>query len=119
MNVLLAWHNQIELATLTSTAAYAATLPLTNLQNYLLPKVARTTSSAAFTITATAAALATVGCVFIANHNLGRLSTVRIKSYTGATLMDDSGVMAVYPQRSGTVVSAARTVLSSWTRKKT
>lgn len=107
MSVLLAWHNQIESATLTSDTTWTATLPITNLQNYLLPKVARTANNNPFTLTATFASAVTCGCVFIANHNLNRLSTIRIKTYNGATEKSDSGVMHVYPQRLNALVAAA------------
>lgn len=104
---ILAWHNQIESATLTSDTTWSATLPITNLQNYLLPKVARTINDTPFTLTATFASAVSVGCVFLANHNLGRLSTVQIKSYNGVTLVNDSGAMVVYPQRTNVVVPDA------------
>ncbi len=106
MSVLLAWHNQIENATLTSDATFVSTLPLANLKSYLLPKVARTTTNDPFTITATFAAAISVGCIFIVNHNLARLSTVQIKCYKDDLLVDDSDVMVVYPKVSGYVAQS-------------
>jgi hypothetical protein len=103
MSALLAWHNKIDNATLTSDATFVATLPLANLKSYVLPKVARTTDDNAFTITATFAS-SSVGCVAVANHTLGRTSQVQIKVYASATLVHDSGVLAVYPYKSGAIV---------------
>lgn len=113
MSIILGLNNQIETATLAAVDVVAATptvfettLPLTNLQNYILPKVARTTTDAAFTITATFAAAITAGVVMLSNHNISRLGKVRIKSYLSSVEVDDSGDLYVWPYVGGAIVSA-------------
>jgi hypothetical protein len=104
-NIILAWNNQIDNATLTSDVTFLAALPLNNLKTTPLSKVARTDSEPDCVITATFAALKSIGCVMLCNHNLSRLGTARIKLYNGVTLLEDSGVCYVYPAKSGAVVS--------------
>lgn len=114
MSIILGLNNQIESATLTAVDVVAATptvfettLPLTHLQNYILPKVARTTTDAALTLTATFSPAITAGVVMLANHNIGRLGKVRIKAYLSSIEVDDSGDLYVWPYSGGAIVNAA------------
>lgn len=103
--MILAWHNQINSATLTSDTTWVGTLPLDNLKNYVLSKVARTTTDAAFTITALFDNAITIGCVMLCNHNVGKLGRVNIKCYNNTDLIDDSEDLATRPQASNALVS--------------
>ncbi|POZ49908.1 hypothetical protein [Methylovulum psychrotolerans] len=97
--VLLGLNNRIGAATLTATNAWEAAMPLTNVKTPFLAEVARSTTADDFTLTVSFAGLTAraIGVVAIAGHNLSRDATMQVKTYQGATLLDDSGVLAVWP----------------------
>ncbi len=98
-NIIFGFNNRIDLSTLTSSATFAGTLPLANIKTPVLAQVARTTTDAAFTLTADMGGLAarSIGVVAIAGHNLSRAATVQVQTYQGATPVDDSGVLSPWP----------------------
>lgn len=106
MSIIIALNNVVDDAVLTSTTTWETTLPLVNLQNYLLPKVAQTTNDDVFTLTATLSSSKSVGAMALAGHNLGRLAKVRVKSYLASVLVDDSDELWVWPKNNGAVISA-------------
>lgn len=100
-NAMLGFPNRIDLATL-SGGTWSATLPLTNLQNRILGKVARssaaTLASTKFDIDLTASK--TTKIVALVNHNMSLPATVRVRGSddnTFATSIYDSGWVAVWP----------------------
>ena len=95
MSVIIGYGNLIDSATLTSTGTFEALLPLANVQDAMLANVAQTTTDAAFSITATWAAVKSVGVVALDNHNISLTGTARIECYDGVTLKDDSGLVRV------------------------
>ena len=97
--VILGLNNRIDACALSSTATWAATLPLANIKTPVLGRVARTTGAAAFTITADFGGLAArnIGVVAIAGHNLSRLAAVQVQTYQGVTLVDDSAALSPWP----------------------
>ncbi len=97
--IILGINNRTNIATLTSTATYAASLPLANLKTAILPEVARTTTTDLFTITANLSSqpARSIGALAIAAHNLSRNATIQYQTYQNTTEVDDSGVLAVWP----------------------
>jgi len=97
--VILGLNNRIDSAALSSTATFDTRLPLTNVQNHKLAKVARSTTASAFSVTASFTALAarSIGVVAIAGHNLSVAATVQVQIYQGAMLVDDSGLLSPWP----------------------
>lgn len=97
--IVFGLNNRIDQATLTSTASYAATLPLANIQTPQLSTPARTTSDAEFTMTVdlTSVAARSIGCIAIAGHNLSRTATLQIVTKQGSTTVNDSGVLSPWP----------------------
>jgi hypothetical protein len=95
-NIILAFPNRTDVATL-SGGAWSPSLPLSNLQNRLLSKVARTTNTDAastqFNLTFTQPYSARV--IGLVNHNLSFSSKWRIRAYDAetspATTLYDSG----------------------------
>lgn len=87
-NVLLAWNNRADLATL-SGGSWAATLPLANLQTRQVQKVARTTgvTLANTQFVADMGAAKSINCVALVVHNLSADSKVRITAATSATFV--------------------------------
>lgn len=96
--IRLGLNNRIDNATLTSSAAYVATLPLAHLHSPIVPKVARTTSSADFSITAAFGSAFALGCIAVAGHNLDRAGKVRFVSKLAAATVDDSGWLWAWPK---------------------
>ena len=100
--VLLGYTNRIDTSTL-SGGSWVATLPLTNLKNRILGKVARSTdatnASTKFDINLTNANVP-VRIVSLVNHNFTTAATYRIRGASDAgftTILYDSGVKEVYP----------------------
>lgn len=86
-NALLAYRNRVDDATLTG-GSWAATLPLTNLQDRLLSKVSRTTStstSATQFVTSLAKGY-TISVVALCRHNLSSTALWRVRAYSDAGL---------------------------------
>ena len=100
--VLLGYTNRIDTSTL-SGGSWAATLPLTNLKNRVLGKVARSTdatnASTKFDINLTNANVP-IRIVSLVNHNFTTAATYRVRGASDAgftTVLYDSGVKSVYP----------------------
>ncbi len=108
MTTRLSLSNTIDNAALTTTGTFEAALPLLNLKSKLLSKVARTTSPASLSITATWGLSKSIGVVMLCNHNLSLTATVRI-----AVGADDSGDLAVFP-----VVAAGNAFVTDSTQRK-
>lgn len=88
-NVLLAWNNRADLATL-SGGRWSATLPITNLQSRQVQKVART-ASAALVDTIIRADFGTpqgINCIALVVHNLSATAKVRITAASNALFTD-------------------------------
>jgi hypothetical protein len=92
-NISLSYPNRISECTLSSTGTFVAKLPLLNIQNPVLQRVARTASTANFSITITLAQEEReIGCVALANHNFSINAKVRFRGYSNSgTLRFDSG----------------------------
>lgn len=100
-NVFLAWQNRIDSATL-SGGSWNAGLPLANLQNPVIQKVARTanvtTASTQFQMDLGTARA--IGVVALLAHTISPLGQIRITGYeTGAysPVIYDSGWLDVWP----------------------
>lgn len=102
-NMILSYQNRIDAATFGAYGSWEASLPLTNLQNRSLSKVARSTSASnantrfRFTLD-TARIISAVGFV---NHNLSSSATYRYSVYSDSgytTLVYDSGTLDVWTQ---------------------
>lgn len=101
-NAIIAYQNRIDEATFASYGSWEASLPLTNLKNRTLSKVARSTDDAnastklRFSLTKERIA----GAVAIINHNMSTDATWRFKIYSDSgytTMTYDSGVLEVWP----------------------
>lgn len=82
-NIFLAWQNRVDAATL-SGGSWLSTLPITNMQDRQLQKVARTTNAAA-TSTTFDVDLGNpypIGCVALVNHNISVNGRVKISAAT-------------------------------------
>lgn len=100
-NIFLAWQNRTDEGTL-SNGSWLSTLPLTNLQNRQVQKVARsngvTSSATKFDLDLGAAK--SIGVVALVVHNISVAGTVRITASDSAsfsTLYYDSGTVSVWP----------------------
>lgn len=100
-NIFLAWQNRADEGTL-SNGSWSASLPLTNLQNRQVQKVARSSNALAastkFDIDLGAAK--SIGVVALVVHNISVTGTVRITASdtaTFTTLYYDSGTVQVWP----------------------
>jgi hypothetical protein len=105
-NIIIAFPNRTDGATL-SGGSWESGLPITNLQNRLISKVARTTDATAASskITATLAQPLPIRVVGLVNHNLSFTAQWRIRAYdtdSPATLIYDSGWVYVW-QLTGTL----------------
>lgn len=92
--------NDADTATLTTSAALVATLPVTNLQETSRKKVARTTNTASIDIKGTWSANRCLSCLTLWRHNLSASGTVRLQLYSDAawtTSIYDSGAVAAHP----------------------
>lgn len=99
-NIVLAWPNHSDDATLTSSATWVSTLPLTELQTRIFSDVAQTANLSP-TITVTWSDYRSIGTVALAAHNLSATATVRIRIYSDAsktTLLEDSGTNPAWPR---------------------
>lgn len=84
-NISLSYPNRIDECTVTSASSWSTALPLVNVQDRILKKVARTnvgTKSAVININLSVQARL-IGCVALANHNLSTSATVRFQGYSG------------------------------------
>ncbi len=84
-NISLSYPNRIDECTVTSPSSWSAALPLANVQDRVLQKVARTNTgvkTALININLTAQARL-IGCVALANHNLSTSATVQFRGYSG------------------------------------
>lgn len=100
-NITLCWPNRTDQTTLAG-GSYLANLPLSNVQNRVFARKARTTdlllTSTMFTMTLDKARA--IGVVAIAAHNFTADATWRIRTYTddAMTLLNyDSGTISVWP----------------------
>lgn len=101
-NMILAYQNRIDTSTFGSYGSWEATLPITNLQNRILNKVARSTddanSSTRFRFSTDTARI--IGAVAFVNHNLSVTAQYRYRVYSDSgytTLEYDSGTLDVWP----------------------
>jgi len=101
-NAIVAYQNRIDESTFAAYGSWEASLPLTNLKNRILSKVARSTDDAnastkmRFALTKDRI----VGVVAIVNHNLSTNATWRYRVYSDSgysTLTYDSGTLEVWP----------------------
>lgn len=85
-NIIHCWPNRIDEATLTNVSGtYDANWPMVNMQNSVLAKVARTTSTGNITIGITLPETRIIGVVNLANHNLSVKAECRVSVYKDAT----------------------------------
>lgn len=101
-NAIVAYQNRIDESTFASYGSWEASLPLTNIKNRTLSKVARSTDDAnastklRFALTKDRI----VGVVAVVNHNLSTNATWRYRVYSDSgysTLAYDSGMLEVWP----------------------
>lgn len=101
-NMLLSYQNRIDTSTFGSYGSWEASLPLTNLQNRRLAKVARSTdaTNASTRLQFTLDTARVIGAIGIVNHNLSSVATYRYRVYSDSgytTLAYDSNVQSVWP----------------------
>ena len=101
-NAIIAYQNRIDESTFDSYGSWEASLPLANIKNRILSKVARSTSDAnsdtRIRFSLTKARI--VGTVAIVNHNLSTNATWRYRVYSDSgysTLTYDSGLLDAWP----------------------
>ncbi len=101
--VSLCWPNRIDEATLTSSgASWVSTLPLANLKDRIIKKVARTAAATSVTLQILLPKERLIGVVALVNHNLSVSATMRVKAYKGvnnttALLFDSGAANRVWP----------------------
>lgn len=102
-NMVLSYQNRIDAATFAAYGSWQASLPLTNLQNRSLSKIARSTdatnASTKFRFSTDIARI--IGAVGFVNHNLSSTAQYRYRVYSDSgytTLAYDSGTLDVWPQ---------------------
>lgn len=101
-NCIFGYQNRIDESTFEAYGSWETSLPLLNLKNRLLSKVARSTDATA-TSTRLRFAIAkdrVVGVLAVANHNLTVDATFRYRIYSDSgysTMVYDSGTLNVWP----------------------
>lgn len=101
-NCIFGYQNRIDESTFETYGSWETTLPLLNLKNRLLSKVARSVDATA-TSTRLRFAIAkdrVVGVLAVANHNLTVDATFRYRIYSDSgysTMVYDSGTLNVWP----------------------
>lgn len=90
------------LSTALSGGSWSASLPLANLQNKLLKKVARSTDAAAAStkFTVDLGAARPIRAIALLQHNISRLGQVRVRGYSDAgltILLRDTGTVNAWP----------------------
>ena len=101
-NCIFGYQNRIDESTFETYGSWETTLPLLNLKNRLLSKVARSVDATA-TSTCLRFAIAkdrVVGVLAVANHNLTVDATFRYRIYSDSgysTMVYDSGTLNVWP----------------------
>jgi hypothetical protein len=98
-NVVLSWPNYVEKATLSSTTAWVATLPLTQLKNPILGDIAKTAATTT-KIKWVYDKHRALGTVALARHNFSISAQARIRVFYDAaetTVLYDSGYFDVWP----------------------
>lgn len=97
--IIFGLNNRIDSATLTSTATFATTLPLANIQTPYLPQFARTDGDMDFTITVNLSGLPArnMGVVAIVNHNLSRTAVVSVELIQNSGSVAASGDLSPWP----------------------
>lgn len=101
-NLILAYQNCADEATLTTTGVWASSLPVTNLQDRIMSNVARSAgvSAADTKIDIALPKYRKVKVVALCRHNLGTDATYRVTAYLDSahtSLIYDSGFVAVWP----------------------
>lgn len=101
--MILSYRNRIDAATFAAYGSWEASLPLTNIQNRTLSKVARSTddANASTKLRFTLDTARIIGAVGIINHNLSTTAQYRYRVYSDSaytTLAYDSGTLDVWPQ---------------------
>lgn len=99
MTCLIGFNNVLANAVLSSTGTFEALLPMANVKDTLLAKVAQTTTDAAFSFTIAFVLSKSVGVVAMDNHNVSNTGTLRVQCYNGATLKADSGLIKSTAER--------------------
>lgn len=110
-NTLLAYPDRTLTATL-SGGSWSATLPLANLKDRLISKVARTANDDADSTqwVEDLGAAMDVKVLALLGHNIGLAGTVRVRAYSDAgltTLVHDTGTLYAWPQTFGAAELAA------------
>lgn len=101
--IALCWPNRIDEATVASSGAtWLSTLPLANVKDRIIKKVARTTAATSVTLTVLLPKERLIGVVALVNHNLSISATMRVKAYKGvnnttALLFDSGAANRVWP----------------------
>lgn len=99
--VTICWPNRVDQAAL-SGGSWSSSLPLSNLQDRVFAKKARTTSTSAAHTKCTVALdkSRAVAAIALAAHNLTAVATVRVRAYDDyaqTTLLYDSGAVLAWP----------------------
>ena len=101
--MLIAYQNRIDASTFGAYGSWQASLPLTNLQNRTLSKVARSTddANASTRLRFSLDTARVIGVLSVVNHNLSTTAQYRYRIYSDsgyATLAYDSGLIDVWAQ---------------------
>lgn len=101
--VSLCWPNRIDEATVTSSGVtWLTTLPLANVKDRIIKKVARTAAATSVTLKVLLPKERLIGVVALVNHNLSISATMQVKAYKGinnttALLFDSGAANRVWP----------------------
>jgi len=83
-NISLSYPNRIDECTISSSTTWSSTLPLANIKNRVLKKVARTALGVtSFQMTINLPVQREIGCVALASHNLSTNAMYRVLGYSG------------------------------------
>lgn len=114
-NISLSYPNRIDECTLTSTSSWSTLLPLANVKNRVLKKVARTNiGTKEFDITVNLPTQREIGCVALVKHNFSTSAKFRVIGYsglncTGTVRFDSTASFMAYP-----VINSPETGVVPW-----
>lgn len=99
MTCLIGFNNYVDNSTLSSSGLFESLLPLVNVKDPLLAKVAQTTTAGAFSFTLDFLLSKSVGVVALDHCNVSASGTFRVQCFYKSILKSDSGLIKSKAER--------------------